>query len=363
MLALFALSLASPRTVAQSPGRVTDEASRSTQYALVTPGYRIRFPDDEGSHPAFRTEWWYITGWLEAAGRAAVGFQITYFRVRPDIDVRNPSAFTPHQLVIAHAAVSDSARGRLLHDQRLARAGFGLAGAEEGRTHVWIDDWSLAQRGSNYRVRVGAREFLMDLEFNAEQRPLLQGEDGYSRKGPKPESASYYYSIPQLRVGGRLAQSGQSAQGSGRAWLDHEWSSSYMDERASGWDWIGLNLADGSALMAFRMRDRAGARFWAGATYRSASGVRETFAPADVEFTPLRSWRSARTGATYPVVWRVRAGALVLLIEPLMDDQEHDTRASVGTVYWEGAVTAIIDGRSVGRGYLELTGYWRPMKL
>jgi predicted secreted hydrolase len=50
-----------------------------------------------------------------------------------------------------------------------------------------------------------------------------------------------------------------------------------------------------------------------------------------------------------------------------MDDQELDARASTGTIYWEGAVRAYEGERRgetpIGRGYLELTGYWRPMKL
>jgi predicted secreted hydrolase len=42
----------------------------------------------------------------------------------------------------------------------------------------------------------------------------------------------------------------------------------------------------------------------------------------------------------------------------LLDDQEMDTRATGGPVYWEGAVRT--DG---GRGYLELVGYGAPIKL
>ena len=136
-----------------------------------------------------------------------------------------------------------------------------------------------------------------------------------------------------------------------------------MDERASGWDWIGINFHDGSALMAFRMRSREGGKFWAGGAYRSGAGIRRAFSAAEVEFVPLRSWRSPRTGATYPVAWRVEIPGMRVTLEPLMDDQEHDTRASVGTVYWEGAVNAVVDGKPAGRGYLELTGYWQAMKL
>ena len=46
-----------------------------------------------------------------------------------------------------------------------------------------------------------------------------------------------------------------------------------------------------------------------------------------------------------------------------MDDQELDSRASTGTIYWEGAVRALAIGREAGRGYLELTGYGTPLQL
>jgi predicted secreted hydrolase len=329
----------------------------------VLPGYALKFPYDEGVHPAFRTEWWYVTGWLEVERRVPLGFQITFFRARPDIDDTNPSAFTPRQIMIAHTALSDPARGRLLHDQKVARAAFDLAGAEESRTNVWIDNWSLIQTGTVYRASIPAREFSLDVAFTRTQPPLLQGDEGVSRKGPRPEAASYYYSIPHLAVSGIVVASGKQSHVTGNAWLDHEWSSSYMDERAAGWDWIGINFDDGSALMVFRMRDRTGDKFWAGGTHRTAEGVRRTYAPGDIEFAPLHLWRSPRTGATYPVAWRVRADIYELTVEPLMDDQESDTRASVGAVYWEGAVRALRDKKPVGRGYLELTGYLKPMRL
>jgi predicted secreted hydrolase len=360
-LTWIAGALAAPSALGQV---VTRDPSRHTQHAQVLPGYRIRFPEDEGSHPQFRTEWWYITGWLEGARRKPFGFQITFFRARAEIDEINPSAFTPRQVMIAHAALSDATRGHLTHDQKLARAAFGLAGADSDRVRVWLDNWSLVQERDAYRAHISAREFALDLAFSQTQPPLLQGDDGLSRKGPKPESASYYYSFPHLRVEGTVGESSRLESVKGSAWLDHEWSSSYMDERASGWDWIGINFDDGGALMAFRMRSRdTGRKFWAGGAYRSPKGVRRALLPDEIEFVPLRSWQSPRTGATYPIVWRVDIPGLSITIEPLMNDQEHDTRASVGTVYWEGAVTALVDNKPAGRGYLELTGYWRAMKL
>src|ERR1700690_1406325 len=118
-------------------------AVASTRYAPVVSGHPLTFPADFGSHPQFRTEWWYVTGWLTTEQGESLGFQITFFRTKPDIDESSPSAFTPRQILIAHCAISDPKRGRLWQDQRIRRAGLGLAEAGEGDTQVWIDRWSL----------------------------------------------------------------------------------------------------------------------------------------------------------------------------------------------------------------------------
>jgi predicted secreted hydrolase len=366
VLAWLAGAFLAPRSFAQvtsNQSLVTGHRSPVTPFAAVVPGYMLQFPRDEGSHPEFRTEWWYVTGWLDTPSGQPLGFQITFFRSRPDLKDDNPSAFAPRQILVAHAALSDPAHGRLQHDQRIARAGLTLAGADAGRTRVWIDEWRLEQEHTTYRTRIPAQEFLIDLVFDAVQPPLLQGERGFSRKGPAPESASYYYSIPHLKVSGTLARGGTRHRVEGTAWMDHEWSSQYLEKDATGWDWIGINLADGGALMAFRMRDRQGGHLWAGGALRQADGRLKVFSPDEVRFIPLREWTSARTGTTYPVSFLVRAGDHEFAIEPLFDDQENDTRLSTGTIYWEGAVRALRDGKPAGRGYLELTGYWRPLQL
>jgi len=360
--ALAAAGLAPRARAAPESTRARPDRTNSP-FAPVVPGYRLRFPHDEGSHPDFRLEWWYVTGWLNPATARPLGFQITFFRVRPALQHDNPSAFAPRHILIAHAALSDPSHGRLIRAERAARAGFGLAEAEEGRTRVWIDDWSLEQRESAYHAVIPWDDARLEFALIPRQRPLLQGEGGYSRKGPEPLSASYYYSVPQLEVRGRLKRRSAAADVAGSAWLDHEWSSQYMDERAVGWDWVGINFEDGSALMVFRMRNRAGGAFWAGGTLRRADGSQRTYSPAEVRFTPGRMWQSPRTGTRYPVSWRVAAGDRQFAIEPLMDDQEHDTRATSGTIYWEGAVRALRAGTAAGHGYLELTGYWRRIDL
>lgn len=331
---------------------------------IADPGRILQFPRDHGSHPAFRIEWWYITGWLQDHAARDLGFQITFFRARPQLRPGNPSAFTPEHIIIAHAAIADPMQGRLIHSQKAARAVFELAGAATGDTRVWLDDWHLARRGTTYEASIATVELALELKLTPTQPLLLQGVNGYSRKAAAAEAASHYYSLPHLQVSGTLRDNSQSRAVSGKAWLDHEWSSSYLPANAAGWDWIGINLDDGGALMAFRMRQRdTGRPLWSAATLREASGKSRTYAANAVRFTALRTWQSPRTGTRYPVAFRVQIGGLEIELEPLMDDQENDTRPTTGAVYWEGAVRVSSRGRRIGSGYLELTGYGRPLAL
>lgn len=332
-------------------------------FAPVRPGRRLVFPADHGAHPDFRTEWWYATGWLRLPDGSSLGFQTTFFRVRTGVGEGSASAFAPRQLILAHAALADPRFGRLRHDERSARVGFGRAGFEVGRGGVWVGDWRFAQAGDTYRAEVRAADFAYALDLVSDGPPLLNGAAGFSAKAADPRHASYYYSRPQLKVSGMVTLEGRSQAVVGRAWLDHEWSSEVMPEGAQGWDWIGVNLDDGGALMAFRMRDGTGRALWSAATLRPAAGAVQTFPPEAVVFEPLRDWRSPRTGIRYPVEWRVRVGARVFALQPLFDDQELDSRRSTGAVYWEGAVRALEAGREVGRGYLEMTGYGERIRV
>jgi predicted secreted hydrolase len=329
----------------------------------VLPGQPLVFPRDHGAHPDFRTEWWYITGWLQARAERAIGVQITFFRSRTRHDRRNPSRFAPVQLLFAHGALASPERGRLAHAERSARAGFGLATYSERDLELAIGDWRLWRTPED---RIAARlhdpAFDLDLLFSPVGPPVLQGEAGFSRKGPEPTQASWYYSRPQLVVSGRIRGPDRSPgrEVTGRAWLDHEWSSEILDRQAAGWDWVGLNFDNGSALMAFRIRRRDGGVLWSHARWIVSGKPTSTPSP---EFTPLRLWRSPRTDASWPVAMRLRVGSRLLQLEPLFDDQEIDASASTGTVYWEGAVRVLEAGRQVGAGYLELTGYAGSLSL
>lgn len=338
-------------------------------YDPVRRGTTLGFPRDHGAHPGHRIEWWYLTGVLRDADAQPLGVQVTFFRSRPGVAEDNPSRLAPRQLLFAHAALADPRVGSLHHDQRAARAAEtpGIAGNtfERGDTRVAMRDWSLERDAQGrYRTTLSARGFALRLLAEPTQPLLLQGDAGWSQKGPSPGQASFYYSLPHLRVTGEVEADGRRRAVQGEAWLDHEWSSSLLDPRAAGWDWVGLNLADGSALMAFRIRARdGGAILWTTALLRGADGRVQAFDGGRVRFHPLRQWRSPRTRALYPVAMAIELDARRFVLEPLMDDQELDARRSVGSVYWEGAMRVRENGAPAGEGYLELTGYAGVLRL
>jgi len=331
----------------------------------------IRFPADFGAHPQTRTEWWYITGSLQH-GERVFGFQITFFRSATGIPADHPSKFAASQLVFAHAALSDIDGKKLRHDQRIARAGFGVADAALGDTRLRLRDWLLEREPSagaalsRYRVGVTSRSagFGFELTLATNAAPLLQGDAGLSQKGPRPGETSRYYSQPQLETRGTVSLDGRALAVTGRAWLDHEWSDSFLPAGSVGWDWIGINLDDGGALTAFRLRRADGSSLYAGGSHRDAAGTLRVFASADVRFVPQRRWRSTASGATYPVEWTIETPAGRHRIHALLDAQELDSRASTGAVYWEG-LSDLLDenGARVGRGYLEMTGYAGNLRI
>lgn len=364
----------------------------ATGAATVRRGNALAFPRDHGAHLGARLEWWYVTGWLApAAERAAAataaapthGFQVTFFRSRvasaAAADADEHGRFVPRHLLFAHAALTDLAGRRHLHAQRIGRWNgepererSGPDRAALADTALHLARWRLerdpasAVNAARYAIEARAGAFALRGTLSAGAAPLLQGDAGFSRKGPEERQASHYYSVPQLAAALTLEVNGVSLPMRGRAWLDHEWSDELLHPSAVGWDWIGINLFDGSALTAFRLRRADGSALWAGGSWRAGTpgGATRPFAPDEVHFVPGRRWRSAATNATYPVQWEVRTPAGTHAVRALLDAQELDGRAGTGAVYWEG-LAEVLDsgGRRVGLGYLEMTGYAAPLRL
>ena len=334
----------------------------------------LAFPRDHGAHPETRIEWWYATGWLQSADAPgdtpAFGFQLTFFRSRTGLAEQLASRFAARQLLFAHAALTDLAGRHLLHAERILRwsgdAYAPRAAASLADTRVHIGDWRLARVDNAYRASLGdeAAGFAYQFRLAPTQPLLLQGDAGLSRKGPDAAQASHYVSHPQLAVSGELRLAGKTRAVRGQAWLDHEWSESLLPTGAVGWDWIGINLADGGALTAFRLRGADGKALWAGGSHRPRDGIVRNFSADELRFEPLAQWTSGATAARYPVRWRVQTPVGAFDVRALLDAQELDSRASTGTVYWEG-LSELLDtsGRRIGLGYLEMTGYALPLRL
>jgi predicted secreted hydrolase len=342
--------------------------------AFALPIKTLSFPRDHGAHPEFRTEWWYLTGYADIGTPHQphlLGFQITFFRSRIDSAQTLNSRFAAKQLLFAHAAITDINAQKHLHDQRIARAGFGVAQASNETTDVKLRDWTLkrdAQGG--YTSRIRAKDFQFDLQFKPTQPLLLQGKLGLSRKGPDVKQASYYYSQPQLKCAGSVTYAGSTKPiENGIAWLDHEWSEEILHPEAVGWDWIGMNLLDGSSLTAFQLRRADGSALWAGGSFRDASTTSTTttttiFEPTDVQFKGSQIWESPSSRGRYAMQWQVTTSRGTFTVRSLMNAQELDSKSSTGTVYWEGLADLFdANNKLAGRGYLEMTGYAGKLQI
>ncbi len=364
-LALASAAHAAPP--ADPGGALGAPAAAGFAQALVPRAFS--FPEDHGPHEQFRQEWWYFTGHLQGAGGERFGFELTFFRfalVPPDPAARAPpagaSAWRSREIYMAHFAITDIAGQRFEYAQKLSRAALGLAGAQGAPLRVWIDDWSLEQPRADgaphWQLHAAQAGYQLQLDLEPAGAPVPNGQAGLSVKSAEPGGASYYYSLPRIAVTGTLVRGGAPLAVTGLAWFDHEWGSAALATSQAGWDWFALQLADGSALMFYALRDRNGQRdAHSAGTFIDASGALRALGSADVALAATGSWVSA-DGVRYPSGWRIRVPALALELtaQPQLKDQELRTSPR----YWEGAVEVHgtrAGAAASGRGYVELVGY------
>lgn len=339
------------------------------------------WPEDHGPHPAYRTEWWYLTGHLDGPDGESFGFQVTFFRnaLAPE-DPDRRSAWSTNQLWMGHAALTDVVGGTHRYEERFARGAAGLAGAVADPFRVWLDDWELVRdpeappvpgTGSAFPFRLfasldpgegGEPAAWLDLRVEEGKPPVLQGDRGLSQKGPERGNASFYLSWTRMPLSGRVFLDGREVEVSGEGWMDREWSTSALDELHEGWDWFSLQLDDDREIMFFELRRSDGEPepLNHGALVE-ADGSWRVLGAEDVLLEVLDWWASPLDGARYPSGWRVRipSDGLDLVLTPRVRDQE----MNVSFRYWEGALD--VEGtrhgiRIRGRGYAELTGYADP---
>jgi predicted secreted hydrolase len=316
----------------------------------------LEFPRDQGPHPDYRQEWWYLTGNLDAVDGARFGFEVTIFRfaLAPASAGGETSAWRTRQVYLGHFAVTDVARGRFRFAVKRARGALGLAGAQASPLRVWVGNWQI---GDDI-VQAAGQGYALSLTAKPLMAPVLNGERGLSRKSGEPGNATYYYSIPRVAVQGMLVADGRPLRVHGLAWLDREWGSGSLGPQEIGWNWFGLQLDDGSCLMFYFLRDRDGNEDpYSAGTWVDSAGHARPLSRSDMHMTVLDHWTDPG-GVRYPSRWRlvVPSTGLDITVHPVLADQELVTSPR----YWEGAadVSGTRAGRPIaGRGYVELVGY------
>ena len=329
-------------------------------------GSRVwNFPRDNGSHPEYRTEWWYFTGNLSDAAGSRYGYQLTFFRQGFRYKLPDPSGpWDVRDVYLGHFAISDIARKKFQYGERISRSGPGLAGASTENLDVWLLDWSAVMKTSAITLKARHDQMEVDLTLVPRKPLVFHGRNGLSRKGPGEGQASYYTSFTDLDTEGFLKTSSNTRIAvTGRSWFDHEFGSSQLTADQRGWDWFGLHLSDGREVMLYFLRRSDGSIEPASSgTLVEADGKTRHLNLSEISVKVLEHWKSPRNGAQYPSRWAIQipSSGIDLAIAPSLADQELVTKGSTGVTYWEGAIfgQGTSQNQSVTcQGYAELTGY------
>ncbi len=364
--------LANPTAARPSIAAPTAAPSRAPDPAPVV------LPRDDGPHDRL-TEWWYDTGHLRAKDGTRYGFEYVIFRAERGAF---PTSWA------SHLAITDESGHRFVYSQRLevgdqvdrsprdadaAPTGFdlSLSGIDPSRPATfgrpaWTmtggggTDHLMATLAPDEAATAGMPEGMgLDLALEARKPPAMQDTDGWIDFGTA--GGSYYYSRTDMAATGSLTLDGRTFDVEGDAWFDHQWGD-FISIGGGGWDWFAVNLADGTDLTLSLVRDADGTYPLVYGTLVGPDGTTRHLARDAFTVTVTDHWTSPATGATYPAGWTVSipGEALEVRLSPTVADQELDTRATTGVVYWEGSqrVEATRDGRPVaGQAYVELTGY------
>ncbi len=346
-------------SVASSAEQVTTPENWTS---VVSPR-TFTFPTDHAAHDDHRIEWWYYTGHLEADSGRRFGYQLTFFRTGIDQTPTNPSTWAVRDLYTAHFAVSDIETQQHHCFQRNSRQGTGQAGAEANHYTVWNAHWKVELDGECHRLQALEDAVGIDLRLCPEKPVVLHGDSGMSQKGQMTGNASHYYSFTRMATTGTVQIDGTEFRIQGHSWMDHEFSTSFLEPDQVGWDWFSIQLDNGVDLMVYRMRRKDGTTDpFSSGTFVRKDGSSLHLTREQFQVTPTRTWTSGETQATYPLDWNIVIPDLgyELVIQSVFDDQEMTTRDTTGITYWEGAITVTGERGEdavTGHGYMELTGY------
>jgi predicted secreted hydrolase len=337
----------------------------------------VAFPRDDGPHRRL-TEWWYYTGHLQTDEGRRFGFEAVVFRAeRGSV----PPAWA------AHLALTDE-EGRAFHYAQRSEIGSQVdhsPGSGEappgfdlqvgGLSPVLVAagapasaaPWRLAGAGGSDQIEAAlapeeaaaaGASFGLHLDLDSTKPPALHDRDGFVDFGPA--GSSYYYSRTRMAATGTVTLNGEQLSVEGFAWFDHQWGD--FVSIGGGWDWFAMNFSDGTDMTVSVIRDAANAPVLTYGTLVDANGaVRRLGDDERLAVGVLATWASPHTGRMYPLGWTIQLDTDFLVVRPVLNDQELDTRATTGVAYWEGDSTVSWStGRGVvvnGDAYAEITRY------
>jgi len=340
------------------------------EFKTALPGYHYQFPRDHFDHPDYQTEWWYSTGNIAAADGHRFGFELTFFRQAVSRDPTKTSAWDVRDVYLAHFALSDLDGGRFYHAERVNRRGPGIAGIDRGRRRIWNGNWSLQWNGEDQELGATDEHLSLSLTLHPQKPLVIHGENGVSQKAEGPGHASHYISFTRLGTEGTITIDRKTSHVSGLSWMDHEFFTHQLAADQVGWDWLSLQLDDNSEVMLYRIRRKDGTAdpFSAG-TYIDPQGKPHHLRASDFSLLPqAESWTSPASSARYPVRWTIVIPELRIQLDATtaLKSQELSGDSKVVPTYWEGAIT--LEGHRGDRmlkgvGYLEMTGYDRPVNF
>jgi predicted secreted hydrolase len=332
------------------------------QYQPAAPGYHYEFPHDYFNHADYQTEWWYYTGNVKSSDGHRFGFELTFFRQGVRREKARVSQWDIHDIYLAHLALSDLDGARFYREERLNRAGPGIAGASEQAARVWNGNWQVRWENDQQHLQAIATNFALRFAMTSRKPPVIHGRNGISQKAAGEGQASHYFSLTRLMTNGFIELNGTRYEVEGTSWMDHEFFTTRDGAQGIGWDWVGLQLDDGAELMLYRFRHKDGHSdpFSAG-TYVDVAGKSTFLSSTDFSMEPgNRKYSSPDTHAVYPIAWQINVPSLnlALRVTTPLPSQELVSGMGAELSYWEGAV--VISGSRNGRtatgvGYLEMT--------
>lgn len=324
----------------------------------------VNLPADEAAHPA-PIEWWYYTGHLADEAGNEYGFELTFFKAYapPRIKLFGflPAFWLVEKAHIAHVAITDINAQRFDKAERTDFGGFeGNASTEN--LDVSVHDWRAERIADGvHKITATVVDKKLELILTSTKPVALHGNPpGIQSMGSG--GISYYLSYTRMKAEGTLKTNCNwltcdEATVTGQAWHDHQWGDFSVSSYA-GWDWFSVQFDNNTELMLYLIRQPSGVYSARAGSFVNASGQVIELSEDDFTLTETgETWTSEDTGAIYPMQWQIQVPSqkLDFTVTPVMLEQEMNTRASTGIVYWEGAVD--ITGSHLGKGYVELTNY------